>query len=103
MSHVQNDARKIVKSKDITEEIARMMVLDLRFFDTVEGVGFNELFKLVPNPFSNLNSFGNPDKFENLEIFRYSFRSRKNFVFLTRLDISGSRTSLVFICQISKL
>ena len=28
-----------------------MMVLDLRPFDTVEGVGSNELFKLVP--FSN--------------------------------------------------
>ena len=57
------------------------MVLDLRPFDTVKGVSFNELFKLVPNPFSNPNSFGkpdyfgnpdsskNPDKFENLSIF----------------------------------
>ena len=67
MSHVQNNARKIVKSKGITEEIARMMVLDLRSFDTVEGVGFNELFKLVPNPFPNPNSFGNSDKFETFE------------------------------------
>ena len=60
-----------------------MMVLDLRPFDTVEGVGFNELFILVPNPFPNPNSFGNldsfknlgsfenPDKFENFEFFRY--------------------------------
>ena len=54
---------KIVKLKDITEGIARM-VLDLRTFVTVEGVGFNELFKLVPNPFPNPNSF------ENLEISR---------------------------------
>ena len=52
-----------------------MMVLDLRPFDTVEDVDFNELFKLVPNFFPNPNSFGNPsyfgnpDKFENLEIF----------------------------------
>ena len=53
-----------------------MVVLDLRSFDIVEGVGFNELFILVTNPFPNSNSFGNPDsfenpdKFENLEIFR---------------------------------
>ena len=79
---MQDDARKIVKPKDITEGIARMMVLDLRPFDIVEG--FNELFKLVTNPFPNPNSFGNPDKFENLEIFGYPSRS----------DISGSRTSL---------
>ena len=44
-----------------------MMVLDLRPFDIVEGVSFNELFKLVSNPFPNPNSFGNPDKFKNLE------------------------------------
>ena len=69
MSHVQNDTRKIVKLKDITEGITRMMVLDLRAFGTVEGVSFNELYKLVPNPFSNLNSFGNPGSFENLENF----------------------------------
>ena len=49
MSHVQNDTRKIVKPKDITEGIARMMVLDLRPFDIVEGMGFNELFILVTN------------------------------------------------------
>ena len=47
------------------------MVLDLRPFDIVEGVGFNELFIPVTNPFSNPNSFENPDKFENLEIFGY--------------------------------
>ena len=41
------DTRKIVGSKDITEEIARMMVLDLRPFDIVGGVDFNELFILV--------------------------------------------------------
>ena len=45
-----------------------MMVLDLPF-DIVEGVGFNELFKLVPNPFPNPNSFGNPDSFENPDSF----------------------------------
>ena len=61
------------------------MVLDLRHFDIVEGVGFNELFILVTNPFLNPNSFGkpdsfeNPDKFENFEIFRYPSRFRKNF------------------------
>ena len=69
MSHVQNDTRKIVKPKDKTEGIARMMILDLRSFDIVEGMGFNELFILVTNPFPNANSFGNPDKLENLEIF----------------------------------
>ena len=42
-----------------------MMVLDLRSFDIVEGVGFNELFILVTNPFPNPNSFGNSDSFEN--------------------------------------
>ena len=46
-----------------------MMVLDLQSFDTVEVVGFNELFKLVPNPFPNSNSFRNPDSFENLGFF----------------------------------
>ena len=64
-------------------------------FGTVEGVGFNELFKLVPSPFPNPNSFGNRDSLENLEIFRYTSRSRKNFVFPTRPDISGSRTPLL--------
>ena len=87
------------------------MILNLRPFDTVEGMGFNVLFKSVPNPFSsksqlfrnsfenpgsfeNPESFENPDKFENLKIFRYSSRSRKNFVFLIRPDISGSHTPL---------
>ena len=71
------DTRKIVKPEDITEGIARMIALDLRSFDIVEGVGFNELFILVTTSFLNLNSFGNPDsfenpdKFENLEIFGY--------------------------------
>ena len=65
MSRVQNDTRKIVKPEDVTEGIARMMVLDLRLVDIVKGVGFNELFKLVPNPFPNPNSFGNPDSFKN--------------------------------------
>ena len=74
-----------------------MMVLDLRPFDIVEDVGFNKLFKFVLNPFLNPNSFGNPDKFENLEIFGYPFRSRKNFVFLTRPNISGSRTPLILL------
>ena len=47
-----------------------MIVLDLsRPFDTVVSVGFNELLKLVP--FSNPNSFGNPDKFKNLENFGF--------------------------------
>ena len=55
MSHVQNDTRKIVKPKDTTEGIARMVVLDLRSFDIVEGVGFNELFILVTNPFPTLS------------------------------------------------
>ena len=47
-----------------------MIVLDLRPFDIVEGVGFNELFILITNSFPNPNSFVNPDSFENLEIFR---------------------------------
>ena len=67
--------RKIVKPKHITDGIARMMVLDLRFFDIVEGVGCNKLFKFVPSPFPNPNSFENPDKFENFEIFGYLTRS----------------------------
>ena len=66
---MQNDTRKIVKPKNITEGIVRMMVLDLRPFDIVEGVGFNELFKLVSNPFPNLNSFENFDSFENPDFF----------------------------------
>ena len=70
MSHVQSDTRNIVKPKDITEGIAQM-ILDLRPFDTVEGVGCNELFELIPNPFLNPNSFGNLDKFENLERVGY--------------------------------
>ena len=56
-----------------------MIVLDLRPFDTVEDVSFNELFTLVPNPFPNPNSF------ENFEIFGYP----------SRFDVSGSRTSLI--------
>ena len=63
-----------------------MMVLDLRAFDTAEGVSFNELFKLVPNSFENPDFFGNPDKFENLEIF----------VFPARSDILGSRTPVIY-------
>ena len=74
MSHVQNDTRKIVKPKDVTEKIARMMVLGFRPFDIVEGVGFNELFILGTNPLSNPDSFENPDKFENFEIFGYPSR-----------------------------
>ena len=54
MSRVQNDTRKIVKPKARTEGIARIMVLDLRPFDIVENVSFNELFILVTNPFSTL-------------------------------------------------
>ena len=77
--------RKIVKPKDITEGIARMMVLDLRPFDTVEGVDFDELFKLVPNPFPNPDSFKNPNKFENLEIFGYLFLIPKIFRILAHL------------------
>ena len=69
------DTRKIVKPKDRTEGIARMMVLDLRPIDIIEGVNFNELFIPVTNP----NSFGNSDLFENLEIFWYLFQSRRNF------------------------
>ena len=65
------DTQKIVKSKDVAEGIARMMVLDPRSFDIVEGVGFNELFILVTNPFPNPNSFGNLDSFETLEIFGF--------------------------------
>ena len=49
---------EIVKLKDITKGIACMMVLDLRTFDIVEGVGYNELFILITNP----------DYFENLKI-----------------------------------
>ena len=56
-----------------------------------------ELFKLVPNPFPNPNFFGNPDSFENLEIFGYSFRSRKNFMFPTRPDISGSLIMYILV------
>ena len=66
-----------------------MMILDLRSFDIVEGMGFNELFILVTNPFPNANSFGNPDKLENLEIFWYTSQSQRNFP--TRSDISGYR------------
>ena len=69
MSHVQNDTRKIVESKDITEGIVRMMVIDLRPFDTVEDVDFNQLFKLIFNSFPNPNSFGNPDSLENPDKF----------------------------------
>ena len=93
MSHVQNDTRKIVKLKDVTKGIARTMVLDLRPFDIVESVGFNELFILIIYPFPNPNSFGNPDKFENLEIFGYP--PWENFVFPIELDISGFHTPLV--------
>ena len=102
MSRVQNVTRKIVKPKDITEGIARMMVLDLRPFDIVEGVGFNELFILVTNSFPNPNSFGNsdsfenPDKFDNLEIFGYPSRSRRNFVFPTRY-FGFSHTSTYYL------
>ena len=49
-----------------------MIVLDLRPFDTVEDVSFNELFTLVPNPFPNPNSFGNLDSFENPDSVRIS-------------------------------
>ena len=70
-----------------------MMVLDPLPFDIVEGVGFNELFKLVPNLFPNPTSLGNPDSFENLEIFMYPSRSRKNFVFPARYF--SSRAPLV--------
>ena len=56
-SHVQNDTRKTVKRKDMTEGIARMMVLDLRPFDTVKDVNFNELFKLVSQFFSKSQFF----------------------------------------------
>ena len=78
------DTRKIVKSKDITEGIARMMVLDLRPFDIVEGVGFNELYILVTNLFPNPNSLGNRDSFENPYSFenRDKFENLQNFVFL---------------------
>ena len=71
-----------------------MMVLDLRLFDIVEGVGFNELFILVTNPFPNPNYFENPDEFETLEIFRYQSRCQRNFVFPTQPYISGSRIPL---------
>ena len=76
-----------------------MMVPDLRSFDIVESVGFNELFVLVTNPnsFGNLDSFEDPYKFENLEIFGYPFRSKENFVFPIRPDISSSRTPLIFV------
>ena len=40
------DTRKIVESEDITEGIARMMVLDLRSFDTVDDALTNHLFLL---------------------------------------------------------
>ena len=62
-----------------------MMVLDLRSFDIVEDVGFNELFKLVPNPFPNPNSFGNPDSLENFESFENpdKFENLEIFVFPT--------------------
>ena len=46
-----------------------MMILDLQPFDTIEDVGFNELFKLVSNPLPNPNSFGNPGYFENTDSF----------------------------------
>ena len=74
----------------MTEGIVRMIVPDLWSFDIVEGVGFDELFILVTNPFPNPNSSGNPDYFENPD----KFRNLEIFVFPTRPDISGSRTLL---------
>ena len=63
---MQNDTREIVKPKDITEGIARMMML--------------EICNYIGNP----DSFDNPSKFENLEIL------------CSRLDlILGSRTPLL--------
>ena len=79
-----------------------MMVLDLQSFDTVEVVGFNELFKLVPNPFPNSNSFRNPDSFENTGslVNPDSFVNHDKFenleILCSRLDlILGSRTPLL--------
>ena len=46
---------RLLKPEDITEGIARMIALDLRSFDIVEGVGFNELFILVTNLFPTLS------------------------------------------------
>ena len=65
-----------------------MMVLDLRPFDTVKGVSFNELFKLVPNPFSNPNSFGKPDYFGNPPILlRIPINSRISRYFRVSVPI----------------
>ena len=97
MSHVQNDTRKIVKPKDITKGIARMMVLDLQTFDIVEG--FNKLFKLVPNPFPNPDSFQNPDKFENLEIFGYPHTSTYYASYST-FSFSVLQSSPLSLCKL---
>ncbi|XP_076283515.1 uncharacterized protein LOC143210505 [Lasioglossum baleicum] len=66
----------------------------------------SETMKVFIKPNMNdywvLEIFGNPDKFENLEIFGYPSRSRKNFVFPTRPDILGSRTHLVNMFDITQ-
>ena len=56
------------------------MVLDLRSFDVIEGVCFNELFILVTDPFPNPNIFGLfPDSFEDLKIFGYQTKFQVPF------------------------
>ena len=72
------------------------MVLDLRPFDIIKGVGFNELFILVTNPFPNPNSFGNPDKFKILEIFGYLIQ--KKFPDPTWY-FGFSHTSTAYLCR----
>ena len=74
-----------------------MMVLDLRPFDIVEGVGFNELFILVTNPFPNPNSFENFSRIPALS--RIPINSRILKFSGTRPDpgeISCSRPDPVF-------
>ena len=86
MSRVQNDARKIVKPKDRTEGIARMMVIDLRFFDIVE----DELFKLVPNPFPESHLFRESRNFRDISLVNSEwliFGKRSTFVKSTEFKI----------------
>ena len=62
------------------------MVLDLRPFDIVEGVVFNDLFILVTNSFPNANSFGNPDSFENPDKFENSRPDRTPLVITSKIS-----------------
>ena len=73
------------------------MVLDLRPFDTVEGVGFNELFIFVANPFPNPNSFGNPDYIrESWNFVNFCFRQNPIFWVLAHLGWRDTQRGSLF-------